>query len=411
MEVTFNVNELEGMKRGELQKLCKSVGIKANSKNSQLIEALRVYASLNSEKTKSSSVSQEEQTQNTSCVTEAVKGPEAADKQKDDSNSDSYKKLLMDQLDKTVEEKMPVECKIPRFVQFLNKDSSAGETNKTPAAKWNKIHQSHFEKMDSIDVYLEKKRKRMEGFNQSVKRAKTVVDACKSGNGNSKTPTRKQSTGATRKSQGKPTEVTFKPTTLSLNKSATFAFGSPVANPIFQPGNRQTKVAIATSAATSGKKRKLQSPKIFKPIFSGTAVNEGKPKTPVARKSFAAITIAEKRPKTPALPARKSMAVTPFRFLPANIPATPTPTPKKKFDLQASLAKPLPYKPHTGKLKPISSFKEECKPTVSGAKLKSHKVDVKNVKVVSREERRKKGLRDRENKRATTLSRRRGLAC
>lgn len=27
---------------------------------------------------------------------------------------------------------MPVECKIPRFVQFLNKDSSAGETNKTP---------------------------------------------------------------------------------------------------------------------------------------------------------------------------------------------------------------------------------------------------------------------------------------
>ena len=30
--MTFKVNELEGMKRGELQKLCKSVGIKANSK-------------------------------------------------------------------------------------------------------------------------------------------------------------------------------------------------------------------------------------------------------------------------------------------------------------------------------------------------------------------------------------------
>ena len=72
------------------------------------------------------------------------------------------------------------------------------------------------------------------------------------------------------------------------------------------------------------------------------------------------------------------------RFLPANVPVVPTPTPKKKFDLQASLAKPLTYKPHTGKLKPISSYKEECKPTVSEAKLKSHKVDVKNVKVVSR---------------------------
>ena len=32
MEVAFDVNELEGMKRGELQKLCKSVGIKANMK-------------------------------------------------------------------------------------------------------------------------------------------------------------------------------------------------------------------------------------------------------------------------------------------------------------------------------------------------------------------------------------------
>lgn len=411
--MTFNVNELDGMKRGELQKLCKSVGIKANSKNSQLIEALRVYASQNSEKTESSSVSQEGQTQNTfraeAHVNEAVNKPEAAEKQEDDSNSDSYKKQLMDQLDRKVEEKLPVECKIPRFVQFLNKDSSAGETNKTPATKWNKIHQSQFEKMDSIDVYLEKKRKRMEGFNQSVKRAKTVVDACKSGNRNSKTPTRKQSTGVTRKSQGKPTEVNFKPTVAILNKSATFVFGSPVAKPFFQPGNRQAKVAIKASAATSGKN--LKSPKIFKPIFSGTAVNETKPKTPVAHKSFAAITTAEKRPKTPANLARKPMAVTPFRFLPANIPATPNPTPKKKFDLQASLAKPLPYKPHTGKLKPISPYKEKCKPAVSGAKLKSHKVDVKNVEVVSREERRKQGLRNRENKRATTLSRRRGLAC
>ncbi|XP_020602941.1 nucleolar and spindle-associated protein 1-like [Orbicella faveolata] len=396
MEVTFNVNELEGMKRGELQKLCKSVGIKANSKNSQLIEALREYASQNSVKAESSSVSQEKQIQNTLCaevhVNEVVNKPEAGDKQKDDSDSDSYKKQLMDQLDKKVEEKMPVECKIPRFVQFLNKDSSAVQTNKTPDAKWNKIHQSQFEKMDSIDIYLEKKRKRMEGFNQPLKRAK--------------------STGATRKSQGKPAEVTFKPTVTSLDKSSTFVFGSPVAKPFFQPGNRQTRVTIATAAATSGKKLKLKSPKIFKPIFSGTADNEGKPKTPVARKSFAATTTTgEKRPKTPANPARKSMAVTPFRFLPANIPAAPTPTPKKKFDLQASLAKPLPYKPHTGKLKPISSYKEECKPTISEAKLKSHKIDVKNVKVVSREERRKRGLKNRENKRATTMNRRRGLAC
>lgn len=73
-----------------------------------------------------------------------------------------------------------------------------------------------------------------------------------------------------------------------------------------------------------------------------------------------------------------------LRFLPANALNVTTPTPRKKFDLQASLAKPLPYKPHTGKLKPISSCKEEVRPTMSHAKVKNHKVDVKSVKVTSR---------------------------
>ena len=72
------------------------------------------------------------------------------------------------------------------------------------------------------------------------------------------------------------------------------------------------------------------------------------------------------------------------RFLPANVTATPTPTPKKKFDLKASLAKPLPYKPHTGKLKPLSTYKEECRPTLTEAKLKGRRVDVKSTKVTSR---------------------------
>lgn len=73
-----------------------------------------------------------------------------------------------------------------------------------------------------------------------------------------------------------------------------------------------------------------------------------------------------------------------LRFLPANALNVTTPTPRKKFDLQASLAKPLSYKPHTGKLKPISSYQEEVRPTMSHAKVKNHKVDVKSVKVASR---------------------------
>lgn len=73
-----------------------------------------------------------------------------------------------------------------------------------------------------------------------------------------------------------------------------------------------------------------------------------------------------------------------LRFLPANTLNVTTPTPRKKFDLKASLAKPLSYKPHTGKLKPISSYQEDVRPTMSHAKVKNHKVDVKSVKVTSR---------------------------
>ena len=44
MAVTFDANELEGMKRAELQKLCKSVGIRANSKVS--VQACNIYCVL-----------------------------------------------------------------------------------------------------------------------------------------------------------------------------------------------------------------------------------------------------------------------------------------------------------------------------------------------------------------------------
>lgn len=51
-----------------------------------------------------------------------------------------------------------------------------------------------------------------------------------------------------------------------------------------------------------------------------------------------------------------------------------TVTSTKKFDLQASLAKPISWKPHLGKLKTFGD---------SGA-LSSHRVDVKAVKTKTR---------------------------
>ena len=56
-----------------------------------------------------------------------------------------------------------------------------------------------------------------------------------------------------------------------------------------------------------------------------------------------------------------------------------SPTPRKKFDLQASLAKPLPYKPYSGKLPTPTYAKQTPKMKKTSAK-KSHQKDLKAVK-------------------------------
>jgi len=61
----------------------------------------------------------------------------------------------------------------------------------------------------------------------------------------------------------------------------------------------------------------------------------------------------------------------------------------KKFDLQASLSKPLSYKPHKGKLIKFPYLKHDSKIPVRVAKQPlplNHKKDVKSVKVTTRYE-------------------------
>ena len=88
------------------------------------------------------------------------------------------------------------------------------------------------------------------------------------------------------------------------------------------------------------------------------------------------------------------MSTNAFRFAAAaNTPQQPTPA--KKFDLHASLHKPLGYKPYTGKLKQptYATVEEKNKPKVNPYKqaaekiqqrLKTVRTDAKNVKVTSR---------------------------
>lgn len=49
----------------------------------------------------------------------------------------------------------------------------------TGSKNWTKIHQKQFDKMDSIDVYLSKKRKRQEDFTNSAKKTKLLLEETK----------------------------------------------------------------------------------------------------------------------------------------------------------------------------------------------------------------------------------------
>lgn len=105
---------------------------------------------------------------------------------------------------------------------------------------------------------------------------------------------------------------------------------------------------------------------------------------------------------------------------PANVKCQ-TPTVKTpKFDLKESLKKPLKYKPHTGKLKPVyfnseqSSSSSLPRKTIP-AKMRNteKKVSVKELnKIVSTRDKRRQDATDKRSKsRNTALDKRRGIMC
>jgi len=105
-------------------------------------------------------------------------------------------------------------------------------------------------------------------------------------------------------------------------------------------------------------------------------------------------------PKTPITNNRKSRAsMTPFKSGAIN---TPQSSKKPKFDLKASLKKPLNYVPHKG---PLKEFGKENKTS-----LQEKAKDLKRSKVISRDERRKQERKKKADVKDTKLMRRRGIA-
>jgi len=211
-------------------------------------------------------------------------------------------------------QKKSVESNIPRFVKYANAQRGKSSARKVP--NFAKIHEKNFKKMESLDDYSIRKKKLTDTVTKQLDKAKELA---------------KEHSSIVSKVKS------------SLN---------------------------ARFAVTSVDKMNLN--------FGNTSTSTVKPTTEPFK--FSAVASAKTAPVPKILPKeRKDIKVT-TRSKPAGVKKNPKPnvetngkpllnitnksmnetkTPAKKFDLAASLAKPLPYQPHKGKLKPIERKKTD----------------------------------------------------
>lgn len=213
-----------------------------------------------------------------------------------------------------------------------NKSQTKEEKAALKGKDWQKIHEKLFSKQDPLDVYLEKKNKRMQKMNTPLKSAKRI--AAESQKAAEKIKKRKETRSAAKPSTQKTTNQSFIPKIVSTKSmSLQFTTTSSTVNSV-------TKSTRTPVSSTKQNKNKI--------------VKSAK-KSPVKSLSDSAKKTLKRSPKTspPKSPLVKK-PFTPFNFGNKSLTLTPDSAKKSKFDLQASLAKPITWKKHTGKLRPMA---------------------------------------------------------
>ncbi|KAG2457819.1 NUSAP protein, partial [Polypterus senegalus] len=421
--------DLESLKYAELQQLAKDVGLKANMKADKLLKALKQHFKL--QNGPSHEQKQEHQSnhltsankndnefgkedpviqtfvtkrrgrgrttgtlkkEDMQVVIEEEKGQQTSEVMQKIQNNEVNADIMT--LDKAMEkenkgEKSVVSFsgKIPRNARLLSNMQKS--TTKPTTPNFKRLHEANFKKMESIDSYIERKKKRLEENKNCVKEIKKPENR----------------------------SAIFSPAPLERRRT--------VATPSFRRKSSHISAIQTEEGAPGGFKPSIFSTKKMNVRFSeATKNNEYKyslAKTP-ARMSLSAekckhssATRASRTSKCtvekPVPPGSCSKTVvTPFKFEGNATKATvSTPATNKKptFDLKASLARPLAYQPHKGKLKPFLDSKENA--GAANTTL-SHKKNYKQHQTQTREERRNKHTEERRHKKDHLLEARRGLA-
>lgn len=274
---------------------------------------------------------------------------------------------------------MPSERK-KSFYRHSSKCGKSRTTSTTPNFK--KLHEAHFKKMESLDQYVKRKKKHFHDYSSSSGLKKNVVA-----------------------------------TPISLRSSCSIT-GTPDSRLHSQDHHRATTDQSTSCLKGSVRCSALSTTKMNVRFSAATKDNEHKrslTKTP-SRMSphVTAFSTTPNRPSVLRTPKSKNIREdsanvnTPFKFTAGTV-QTPTSHGKPVFDLQASLSRPLNYKPHKGKMKPWGISKENNSFNQHVNRVSFLKKTYKQPCLQSREEQREKQEQERKEKKAEMLRARRGL--
>ncbi|XP_024088028.2 nucleolar and spindle-associated protein 1 isoform X6 [Pongo abelii] len=416
-----SLEELDSLKYSDLQNLAKSLGLRANLRADKLLKALKGH--IKHEARKGNDNQDESQTSASSCdETEIqISNQEQAEREPlghvtktrrrcktvhVDPDSQNHEKQESQDLRATAKVPSPPDerqgaenavssgnrdSKVPserKKSLYTDESSKPGKNKRTAITTPNfkKLHEAHFKEMESIDQYIERKKKHFEEHN-SMNELKQPIN--KGGVRTPVPPRGRLSVASTpisqRRSQGQSCGPAG-PSTLGLRGS------------LKRSAISAAKTGVRFSAATKDNEHKRSLTKTPARKSAHVTMSGGTPKGEAVLGTHKLKTIT----------GNSAAVITPFKL---TTEATPTPVSNKKpvFDLKASLSRPLTYEPHKGKLKPWGQSKENNYLNQHVNRINFYKKTYKQPHLQTKEEQRKKHEQERKEKKAKVLGMRRGL--
>lgn len=427
--------ELDSLKYSDLQRLAKEFGLKANLKAEKLLKALKEHFQQQGESLEQLAFVNEAEAVNVGGqnpvsrlkrkLSEDSPSINASQKKSDQEVKPAEKVVESDNSNGTIKRKLhaaaPTGGKDICHAASQSKSGPVAPKIYTPNFK--KIHEAHFKKMESIETYVEKKRRRVEDFSNSVKEIKMLAEQANLlKSTEKKTPVNNKKAIKERRSLFSPLSAVPKDSCTPAHNQGTtrITIGTP-ANIRRSPRVSACHTKSILCDKSAFKPPNLSTAKMNVRFTEATKDNEHKrslTKTPARMSpylsSFDTPTIGARETERrlsqhPESDAKfRPSGITPFKFS-AQLADTPGTNKKSSFDLKASLSRPLGYQPYKGKLKPWVEQKENNPPKMPANNAASLKKNYKQPVLKTREDRREKLKEERNEKKQNVIKVRRGL--